>query len=72
METAVGVYPIVYTCGIGVPFRREGYALCYLIYTSFGVGICCFFSLTHKVFLGPQRGKDYDCNMIPASFCFDS
>lgn len=34
-RTAVGVYPIVYiTHGIGVPFRKEGYALCYHIYTS--------------------------------------
>lgn len=34
-RTAVGVYPIVYiTHGIGVPFRKEGHALCYHIYTS--------------------------------------
>lgn len=43
----------VYAHGIGVPFRKEGHDLCYYIY-YFGVGFCCFFSLTHKVFLGPQ------------------
>ena len=44
----------VYTHGTGVPLRMEGVRSVLSYIYLLGVGICCFFSLVRKVFLGPQ------------------
>lgn len=59
MKTAVGVYPsCIYTQPVVCLLRSwGGCTMCYRNIYSIGVGICCFFFLTSKVFLGPRKTR---------------
>lgn len=73
-EDSGGRLPIVYIspwhkCTLTILLWR-GCILCRVetVYTSNGVGICCFLSLTLRFLPTYLKGKDIDCNMIPAPF----
>ena len=60
----------VYTHGTGVSLRKEGYALCYPIYTIWRRHLLLLI-LGIKGFPRTVKGKDNGSNLIPTPFLFD-